>query len=51
MNFVDSDYNLANIALTFVGSQNKQAFIQYSKVFNWNEIDQYNINLGARFEF
>ena len=49
--FNDNDYSSANIGLTFVGSNGKQAYLQYAEVFGWDGFDRGTLNLGARFEF
>jgi uncharacterized protein with beta-barrel porin domain len=50
-NFNDTDYSSANAGVTYIMANGKQAFIQYSKVFGFDGLDRYNVNLGARFEF
>jgi uncharacterized protein with beta-barrel porin domain len=49
--FNDNDYSTLDLGLTFVTSNGKQAFIQYSKAIGWEGFDKQTINLGARFEF
>ncbi len=49
--FNDADYSSANLGLTYVSSNGKQAFIQYAEVFGWDGFDRGTLNLGARFEF
>ena len=49
--FNDENYSTANLGLTYVSSNGKQAFIQYSEVFGWEGFDRGTLNLGARFEF
>ena len=49
--FNDADYSSASLGLTYVSSNGKQAFIQYSEVFGWDGFDRGTLNLGARFEF
>ena len=49
--FNDSDYSMLDLGLSFVSSNGKQAFIQYSKALGWEGFDKHTLNLGARFEF
>lgn len=49
--FNDGDYSMVDLGLTFVSSNGKQAFIQYSKAVGWEGFDKNTVNLGARFEF
>jgi uncharacterized protein with beta-barrel porin domain len=49
--FNDGDYSLLDIGLSFVASNGKQAFIQYSKAIGWEGFDKNTLNIGARFEF
>jgi uncharacterized protein with beta-barrel porin domain len=49
--FNDSNYGNTNIGFSFVSSNGKQAFLQYSQVFGWEGVDRYTVNLGLRFEF
>ena len=49
--FNDGDYSTLDLGLTFVSSNGKQAFIQYSEAIGWEGFDRKTINLGARFEF
>jgi outer membrane lipase/esterase len=49
--FNDGDYGLLDIGLSFVASNGKQAFIQYSQALGWEGFDKHTLNLGARFEF
>ncbi len=51
VNFNDDNYSTAQLGLTYVASNGKQAYIQYSKAFGWQGFDRYSINLGLRFEF
>lgn len=51
MNFTDNNYQTAGFTLTYLTSGGKQAYIRYSEIMGWDEINQYNINIGARFEF
>ncbi len=50
-NFNDSDYSRMDAGLSFIASNGKQGFIQYSKAIGWEGFDRSTINLGARFEF
>jgi uncharacterized protein with beta-barrel porin domain len=49
--FNDNNYSMLDLGLSFVTSNGKQAFIQYSKALGWEGFDKRSINLGARFEF
>jgi len=49
--FNDGDYSSLNLGLTFVASNGKQFYMQYSEAFGWEGFDKYNFSLGARFEF
>lgn len=49
--FNDSDYSTLNLGLTFVASNGKQFYMQYTEAFGWEGFDKYNFSLGARFEF
>ena len=50
-NFNDSDYSTIDAGVSFVASNGKQAYIQYSTAIGWKGFDRNTINLGARFEF
>ncbi len=49
--FNDDKYSTLDLGVSFVASNGKQAFIQYSKALGWDGFDRNTINLGARFEF